>query len=101
MDFYGSRNKILYCWRNVPFPFFPGHLAMTSAKTLAHTFKPDRFGTRLHGVWKGYSLGFGNHRRRNPVTAETYRLTRELKRRGAVPLSAIEQRLPAPTAICF
>lgn len=99
MDYYGARNKILYCWQNVPFPFFPGHLAMTSVKTLAHNLQPRRFATRARGVLAGFAAGAVNRARRRPVSAEVYRLSRELKRRGAVALHEIESRLPEPLHI--
>ena len=95
MDLYGSRNKILYAWQNVPFPFLPGHLAVTSVKTLGYSLKPGRFSTRLSGVLEGYSMSFGNSSLRAPVSKQTYQLSRELKRRGAVPLGEIESRLLA------
>ncbi len=94
MDYYGSRNKILYSWQNVPFPFLPVHLAATSAKTLAYSFRPGRFWTRLRGVVAGYTIGLLGRAGRRPVARNIYRLSRELKQRGPVPLHEIEKRLP-------
>lgn len=91
MDYYGARNKILYAWQNVPWPYLPAHLLCTTALTLMHSRKPRRMFTRLRGVAAGYSL-FGRTRRA-PVLLEIYRLSRELKRRGAVPLDEIKHRL--------
>jgi GT2 family glycosyltransferase len=99
MDFYGSRNRILYSWLNVPFPFLPGHLTMTSAKTLAYNLEPRRFRTRLCGVIAGYRLALSKSCRRHPVSVEIYRLSRELKRRGAVALAEIEPRLPVALSL--
>ena len=31
MDYYGARNKILYAWQNVPWPYFPAHVLLTTA----------------------------------------------------------------------
>ena len=93
MDYYGSRNKILYSWWNVPLPFFPGHLAMTTAKTLTYCLHPGRFVTRLRGVLAGWSLGMSGRLGRHPVSPSTYRLSRALKRRGATPIAEIEGSL--------
>jgi glycosyltransferase involved in cell wall biosynthesis len=93
MDFYGARNKVLYAWHNVPFPAFAYHLAGTTAKTLVYTRQPSRLWTRLRGVAAGYAICALNQANRRPVTISTYRLSQELKRRGAVPLNEIVDRL--------
>lgn len=93
MDFYGARNKVLYAWHNVPFPALAFHLGGTTAKALTYTMKPRRLWTRLRGVVAGYAMCALNQARRQPVAISTYRLSRELKRRGAVPLNEIIDRL--------
>lgn len=95
MDYYGSRNKILYSWWNVPFPYFSAHLAMTTAKTLTYCLQPGRFATRLRGVLAGWSLGMSGRLGRHPVSQAAYRLSRALKRRGATPIAEIEGSLRA------
>jgi glycosyltransferase involved in cell wall biosynthesis len=96
MDYYGSRNKVLYAWHNVPFPYVVGHLGVTTAKTLMRSLRPDRFWTRSLGVMSAYALGCAGSIDRRPIAASIYRLSRELKRRGAVPLNEIEPLLPNP-----
>ena len=93
MDYYGARNKILYAWQNVPFPYLSGHLAITTVKTLFHSLEPSRFWTRLRGVAAGYRLCFSGRTGRNPVSRLTYRISRDLKRRTAVLIEEIEARL--------
>jgi glycosyltransferase involved in cell wall biosynthesis len=93
MDFYGARNKVLYAWHNVPFPHLPGHLAVTTVKTLLQSLRPDRLWTRLRGVIEAYKLCFLGRTDRLPVARKTYRLSRRLKTQGAVPLDEIESLL--------
>ena len=95
MDYYGARNKVLYAWNNVPFPYTPGHLGATTAKTLAYNLQPGRLVTRLKGVIAAYRLAFTGKCDRRPIMAAIYRLSRDIKRRGAVSLTEIEPLLPA------
>jgi glycosyltransferase involved in cell wall biosynthesis len=97
MDYYGARNKVLYAWHNVPFPYVMGHLGVTTAKTLFQSLRPDRFWTRSRGVMAAYALGCIGQCDRQPITATIYRLSRKLRRRGAVPLHEIEPLLSAPS----
>jgi glycosyltransferase involved in cell wall biosynthesis len=96
MDYYGSRNNVLYAWHYVPFPYTLGHLGATTTKTLAHNLQPSRLRTRLRGVLAAYGLACAGKCDRQPISATIYRLTRELKRRGAVLLQEIEPKLCAP-----
>ena len=94
MDFYGSRNKILYAWQNVPFPYLPTHLAATTTKTLSYTVSPRRFLTRFRGVLCGYFLACFGRGERRPVAKQVYRLSRMLKKNGPLALDVIEPQLP-------
>jgi len=94
MDYYGARNKVLYAWHNVPFPEVTGHLAATTAKSLAYTLRPNRVWTRLRGLLAGYALAASGRARREPVEKAAYRLSQELKRRGVMPVEEISSRLP-------
>jgi GT2 family glycosyltransferase len=96
MDFYGARNKVLYAWNNVPFPFLPMHLAATTFMTSIFTPHPARCLTRVRGVLAAYAMCFRGQADRRPVLPSVYRLSRMLKRRGAVPLEELEPRLPTP-----
>ena len=94
MDYYGSRNRILYSWMNVPLPFFPVHLAVTSALAFAFSMERGRFAVRLKGILAGHALGLSGRSGRKAVTADAYRMSRELKGRGAVPLDEMVNRFP-------
>lgn len=94
MDYFGARNKVMYAWNNVPFPFFPMHLAVTTFMTSIYARHPARCLTRVRGVTAAYARCLTGQADRRPVAPSVYRLSRELKRRGAVPLHEIEPRLP-------
>jgi glycosyltransferase involved in cell wall biosynthesis len=91
MDFYGARNKILYTWFNVPFPYLPGHLAVTTAKTLSYSLTPKRFLTRLKGVLAGFYFCAVHPLSRQPVSAAVYRLSRLLRKHGDLPFETVEK----------
>jgi len=90
MDYYGARNKILYAWHNVPWPHLAFHLAATTFKTLLYNLHPTRFQTRLRGVLAGYKLACDCSGARAPIPIPIYRLSRRLKRFGALPLEEVE-----------
>lgn len=97
MDFYGARNKVMYAWNNVPFPYFPMHLAVTTFMTSIQARQPARLLTRLRGVADAYARCLTGRADRRPVAPAVYRLSRELKHRGAVPIREIESHLPNRT----
>ena len=94
MDYFGARNKVMYAWNNVPFPFFPIHLAVTTLMTSIYARQPARCVTRVRGVTAAYARCLTGQGDRRPVSPSVYRLSRELKRRDAVPLHEVESRLP-------
>jgi glycosyltransferase involved in cell wall biosynthesis len=98
MDYYGARNKVLYAWQNVPFPFAAGHLGATTAMTLCQSFQPYRFWTRLRGVLSAYLLCLAGSAPRQAVPPAIYRLSRKLKQREATPLFEIEHLLKPSAA---
>jgi glycosyltransferase involved in cell wall biosynthesis len=93
MDYFGARNKVIYAWNNVPFPFFPMHLAITTFMTSIYARHPARCLTRLRGVAAAYGRCLSGQGDRRPVSPSVYRLGRELKRREAVPLQEVELQL--------
>ena len=94
MDYFGARNKVMYAWNNAPWPYFPMHLAVTTFMTSIFARQPARCLTRVRGVLAAYARCVTGRGDRRPVRPSVYRLSRELKRRGAVPLAEIESRLP-------
>jgi glycosyltransferase involved in cell wall biosynthesis len=97
MDYYGARNKVLYAWHNVPFPSLAVHLPIATFKASLFSLRPRRFWTRLRGVLSAYHLTFAGVAARSPVRPWVYHLSRELKRRGAVPIEEIESSLGGRT----
>lgn len=82
MDYYGARNAVLFAWQNVPWPYFPLHLAGTTFNVLTWTFAPARFWLRLRAVMAGYLWCVRNPGARQPVKRATYRLARAMRRGG-------------------
>lgn len=101
MSYYGRRNDVLFAAHNVPLPHVAVHLLGTTFVGLRFTLRQG-FNRNalagLRGIGAGYAAaaaGWFHHRR--PVSAKVYRLARELKHHGSVPLSEIAHRVPAPT----
>jgi GT2 family glycosyltransferase len=96
MDFYGRRNDILFAWHNVPMPYLPIHLAATTLNGFAHAATRAKHPFRmLSGIINGYRDCARRWSERRPVRASVYRLHRQLKKRGPLPLLAMERGLPA------
>ena len=79
MDFYGCRNSILFAWQNVPMPYLPIHLLMTTLNCLRWSMNRPR----LRGLTTGYLAFF--REKRAPVSAEAYRRWRRLRKSGPAP----------------
>ena len=94
MDYYGKRNLILYTWHNVPWPYFPIHLAITAARGFWHGLRLGRPLASWAGLADGFGLCLAGKIHREPVRRTTYRLMRRLVR-GSLPLSSVEIQLPA------
>ncbi len=85
MDFYGSRNAVLFAWQNVPSPLVLAHLPMTTMHCLLHTLEPRRLKDRLSGLIEGYRQCCIQPRR--PVSRAAYRYGRVLKTTGPKPIA--------------
>jgi len=98
--FYGRSNDILFAWRNVPMPYFPGHLLATSLNGLMHTVR-TKSASDFQGMLSGY-LGIVGGCYRQPVSRSTYRLHRLLKRspRSLSEIEAFLFPLATTAAIC-
>jgi len=95
MDFYGRRNDILFAWHNVPMPYLPIHLVATTLNGFAHVATRAKHPFRmLSGIMNGYRDCARRWSKRRPVRASVYRLHRRLKKRGPLPLRAMEADLP-------
>lgn len=91
--FHTRRNEILYAWHNVPWPYFPAHLGVTTLKGLIDGFKRKRPMLCLRGAISGYATILTEFSQRRPVSGPTYRLCRWLRRHDPSPLADIESRL--------
>lgn len=92
-SFSGRRNDVRFAWHNVPLPEFPFHLAGTTLNGLKAAFTQGYFRSMVSGTAAGYADLFRRWNERDPVTRDTYRLHRELKKRSRR-LDEIEQALP-------
>ena len=89
-----SRNHVLGAWRNVPLPYLPGRIAVLAAKAALVGVRGRRLGPALRGVGIAARACASGRAPRVPVHRATYVLTRQLTRRGPLPLDQIESRLP-------
>jgi len=90
-----ARNHVLYCFFNVPWPYFPAHLLVTSINSLRIGRRKRAMGAVMRGLLRGYAGMFHEFFRRRPVSGTTYRLSRLLKSRHQMRLEEIEGLLPA------
>lgn len=96
MDFYGRRNDILFAWQNVPMPYLPFHLAATVVRGSIYTIRSARHPKKMFaGMLSGLAECFRGDVQRRPVDPRIYRLSRELKKHGPLPLRRVLDSLPA------
>jgi len=95
MDILGARNKILFCWYNVPIPYFFPHLAVATVNRLVFGLRTRHALLAMHGLLKGFAGCSGQAHARRPVRIKTYRLFRKLRRSRETPLDAIESQFVA------
>jgi glycosyltransferase involved in cell wall biosynthesis len=93
MDFYGRRNDILFAWKNVPMPYRPAHLLMTTLNGILFALRTERPSAMLRGMLSGYSEIL-SEQQSEPVSRGVYSLHRLLKKRGPKMLSEVERLLP-------
>ncbi len=98
VDIYGRRNNVLFGWHNVPAPMLPGYLAATTWNGLRHGLRVGRPWTMIQGLSEGYRTVWKERKQRTPVSPAVFMLYREMVKRGAVPYSDIEGRLPIKAA---
>jgi glycosyltransferase involved in cell wall biosynthesis len=93
IDFYGRRNDILFAWYNVPWPYFPLHLAGTILNGFISIARTGRPASMLRGMASGLVECFRRWPERRPVSLAVYTLNRLLKKKGPFPLDQIEAHL--------
>jgi GT2 family glycosyltransferase len=90
----GPRNHVLFAWQNVPMPHLLVHLPATIAGTIWYAAKVGHPLHGLRGAIRGIGASLSHPGWRSPVSPAIYKLHRQLKRRGGVPLEEIEPCLP-------
>lgn len=90
MDVYGARNKVLFCWYNIPSLYLLPNMLIVTLNRL-------RFGLRMghpiraaHGLLKGFAGCVHQISQRRPISKETFRLFRQLRRRREIPLENVQ-----------
>jgi glycosyltransferase involved in cell wall biosynthesis len=96
---YGARNLVLFCWHNVPMPFFLWHLAGTSVNALTHGLRMGCVAWKLEGLRRGYVECYRQTAERTPVSRQTYQLFRYLRKGTPVSLGEVEGQLPRVQAL--
>ena len=92
-DMLGRRNDILFVWQNVPAGQLPVHLLGTTLNGLRFGARVGRPFRMTAGLMQGYKEVARRSARRSPVGTHSYRLFRELRRRGAMPIEDAEAYL--------
>jgi len=99
MDFYGRRNDVIYAWQNVPMPYLPLHLGGTILHGATYAVRSARHPIKMFaGMLDGLGQCIRGNVIRKPVHPGIYRLSRDLRKRGPLPLSSVINRLPSFTA---
>jgi GT2 family glycosyltransferase len=81
MDYFGSRNLILFAFFNVPFPLLLIQLAFSAFKSIIFGFKIGRPYHKIRGVIAGFRDGIKYYsKERKPVSVKTYLRYRKLKK---------------------
>jgi len=86
MDFFGRRNDVLFAWHNVPLLMLPVHWLATTGNGLRWGIKVKRPLIMVWGLICGFAACGKYFTQRQPVTRNTYRLFRRLKKAGALPI---------------
>jgi glycosyltransferase involved in cell wall biosynthesis len=95
MDFYGRRNDIIYAWQNVPMSYLPLHLGATVLRGSTYAVRSACHPMKMFsGMFSGFAECFRGDFERRPVKSRIYRLSRELKKHGPLPLRSLIDRLP-------
>jgi len=93
IDFYGRRNNILFGWHNIPSFILPFYLFATVANGLSHGFRVGRTSAMIQGLARGFRDIPSEFGCRSPVSIKTYRLYREMIKRGPLPIVEMQKRL--------
>lgn len=93
MDYYGRRNDILFVWQNAPRPYLLLHLIGTAINGLRSGKEIGQRWNMIRGIVGGYLDCLKLWSTRSPVSIQTYRLYRKLKKKGPLELSLVKAQL--------
>ena len=89
----GTRNQMLFAWYNIPGPKMVPQMLGSGIKASLHLYKLGHPDQAVRGWVKGWLAVAHEMNRRDPVSPNCYKLSREIRRRETVPFSEIEGRL--------
>jgi len=89
----GARNRVLFCWYNVPMPDLLFHLPGICANRVVHGVKSGYVLESLYGIGEGFLDWARRPGERMPVRKETCREFRRLRRLSGQPLETGQQHL--------
>lgn len=93
MDVFGRRNDVLYATCNVPTLFLPLHLVGTTVNGILQGIRVRRLWNNIRGLLVGYRDAIRFRKKRSPISTQTYRLLRYLKK-APRHIAEIHDRLP-------
>ncbi len=91
----GARNRVRFCWYNVPMPDLLFHLAGICLNRMIHGVKAGYVPETLHGIAEGFLDWLRHPDERMPVRSATCREFRRLRRRPGLPLGIGQRHLAA------
>jgi len=93
----GSRNRVMFCWLNVPMPDVLVHVPGICANRLKHGLRSGYLAATLEGLLAGFRDALSEAGARQPVSQGACRLFRRLRRAPGLPLAAgLDMLAPRP-----
>lgn len=86
MDYYGARNSVLFAWQNVPGIGLTWHLVGTTLKCLLWSLERKRLQVRAKALMDAWRSLITTPRK--PVSRDTYRRFRQLRKVGPIRFEA-------------
>jgi GT2 family glycosyltransferase len=94
--FNGTRNELLYAWRNVPLPYLGVRMIKLLARAVVVGVGSRNLGAAARGLLEGVRRIIEGAAQRRPVDRDVYRLAHRLKGARPLRLAEIEHDLPPP-----
>lgn len=90
--YYGARNDILFAWSLVPFPYVLLHLPGTNFKHIMNSLNSGFLISAIKGICRGYADIIARKISRHPISENTYKTIRILRKKGPDTLENIESK---------